>query len=81
LSPEAKHTVEVLLEEAETTDCDAADGKLSGLTKLDLSDNSISDLQPLQSLTKLTDLDLDDNSISDIKPLASLTNLTGIELG
>src|SRR4028118_2163513 len=36
LSPEAKHTVEVLLQKAETTDCDAADRKLSTLTELDL---------------------------------------------
>src|SRR4028119_462239 len=37
LSPEAKHTVEVLLQKAETTECDAADQELSGLIELDLS--------------------------------------------
>jgi internalin A len=37
LSPETKHTVEVLLEKAETTECGAADRKLSILTQLDLS--------------------------------------------
>jgi internalin A len=32
LSPETKHTVEVLLKEAGTTECDAANRKLSSLT-------------------------------------------------
>ena len=41
LSPEAKHTVEVLLEKAETTECDAADQKLSTLTELYLNGNPI----------------------------------------
>jgi hypothetical protein len=30
LSPEAKHTVEMLLKEAETSECDMANQKLSG---------------------------------------------------
>ena len=73
LSPEAKHTVEVLLKEAETTECDAANQKLSSLTELDLGHNQISDIKPLESLTNLTRLDLGHNQISDIKPLAFLT--------
>src|SRR4028118_361212 len=56
LSPEAKHTVEVLLEEAGTTECDAANQKLSSLTGLALNNNQISDIKPLESLTNL-DLD------------------------
>ena len=76
LSPEAKRTVEVLLQKAETTECEAANLKLSSLTELDLDDNQISDIKPLESLTNLTQLDLDANQISDIKPLESLTNLT-----
>jgi Leucine-rich repeat (LRR) protein len=54
LSPEAKHTVEVLLKEAGTTECDAANQKLSSLTGLDLDNNQISDIKPLESLTNLT---------------------------
>jgi internalin A len=77
LSPEAKRTVEVLLQKAETTECDAANLKLSSLTELDLDNNQISDIKPLESLTNLTQLDLDNNQISDIKPLESLTNLVG----
>ena len=80
LSPEAKRTVEVLLQKAENTECDAANQKLSSLTTLDLNNNQISDIKPLESLTNLTWLDLDNNQISDIKPLQSLTNLTWLSL-
>ncbi|WP_445240757.1 leucine-rich repeat domain-containing protein [Microcoleus vaginatus] len=57
LSPETKHTVDVLLEQAGTNDCDAADRKLSSLTELFLSGNVIGDITPLASLTNLTVLD------------------------
>ena len=80
LSSEAKHTVKVLLEKAETTECDAANQKLSSLTEISLRNNQISDIKPLASLTNLTILDLTDNQISDIKPLVSLTNLTNLYL-
>ncbi|MEG3931390.1 leucine-rich repeat protein [Microcoleus sp. B13-B4] len=79
LSLEAKHTVEVLLQKARTTECDEADRELFRLTELDLGANQISDLKPLESLTKLTELHLGANQISDLKPLESLTRLT--ELG
>ena len=80
LSPEAKHTVEVMLRKAKTTECDAADRKLSSLTEFYLDNNEISDIKPLQSLTQLTNLYLSRNEISDIKPLESLTNLILLEL-
>jgi len=80
LSPEAKRTVELLLQKAETTECDAANQKLSTLTELALNNNEISDIQPLESLTNLTGLLLANNEISDIKPLESLTNLTVLSL-
>ena len=80
LSPEAKHTVDVLLEQAGTTECDAANQTLSSLTEINLSGNEISDIKPLASLTNLTSLSLGANQISDIKPLASLTNLTSLSL-
>ena len=76
LNPEAKHTVEVLLQYAETTECDAANQTLSSLTALYLRDHQISDIKPLESLTNLTVLGLPNNRISDIKPLESLTKLT-----
>jgi internalin A len=80
LSPETKHTVEVLLEKAGTTECEAADRQLSSLTELTLSCNQIKDIKPLASLTNLTRLYLNYNQISDIQPLASLTNLTELHL-
>ena len=46
LSPEAKHTVEVLLQKAGTTECDAANQKLSLLTN-STSTPQISDIKPL----------------------------------
>ena len=54
LSPEVKHTVEVLLEKAGTTECDEANQKLSSLANLSLEDNQISDIKPLASLTNLS---------------------------
>ena len=80
LSPEAKHTVEVLLQNANTTECDAANQRLVSIRSLDLSDKEISDIKPLESLTNLTILYLIHNKISDIKPLESLTNLTRLGL-
>ncbi|MBE9188090.1 leucine-rich repeat domain-containing protein [Microcoleus sp. LEGE 07076] len=65
LSVEAKRTVEVLLQKAGTTECDAADRKLFSLAELSLSNNSISDIKPLESLTKLTKLVLEANQIYD----------------
>ena len=80
LSHESKHTVEVLLKQAGTTECDAANQKLSSLTALFLWDNQISDIKPLASLPNLIALSVGNNQISDIKPLASLTNLTTLQL-
>ena len=75
-----KHTVEVLLKEVETQDCQEANQKLSNLTKLYLQRTQISDLKPLSNLTNLTLLHLWDNKISDVKPLSNLTNLTNLDL-
>ena len=80
LSPEAKHTVEVLLQKAWTTDCDEGDRQLSSLTQLSLVGEQISDIKPLASLTELTLLQLNFNKIVDIKPLASLTELSWLDL-
>lgn len=80
LSPQTKHTVDVLLQVAGTQDCNQADKKLSILSQLDLNNNQIADLKPLSSLTNLTELDLSNNRIADLKPLSSLTNLTELIL-
>ena len=44
LTPEAPHTVEKLLEEAETQACDQANSKLTNLTLLFLNDNQVIDV-------------------------------------
>ena len=79
-SVETLHTVDALLQEAKTQDCNQADKLLSTRIKLSLNDNQIADLKPLSTLTNLTILSLGSNQITDIKPLSSLTNLTGLWL-
>ena len=55
--------------------------KLTALTDLNLSDNSISSLTSLSGLTALTNLDLSDNTkIKDVLPLTDLSNLTSLDL-
>ncbi|MDC0832125.1 hypothetical protein POG22_03755 [Geitlerinema sp. CS-897] len=80
LTPEARHTVEVLLEEAGTTECDRAEAELMSRTVLRIWRQEIINLQPLESLTNLTELYLISNEIENIEPLANLTNLTGLYL-
>ncbi|MEG3966849.1 leucine-rich repeat domain-containing protein [Microcoleus sp. T2B6] len=80
LSEEARRTVKVLLKKAGTDDAEEAERILSSMTKLDLSDNEITDISFLGSLTNLTTLDLSDNEITDISFLGSLTNLTTLYL-
>ncbi|MFM6205814.1 leucine-rich repeat domain-containing protein, partial [Planktothrix sp.] len=76
LGEETKHTIEVLLKVAETTDCNQANQALSQITTLNLNYGEISDSRPLSSLTQLKVLYLANNQISDINPLSSLTQLT-----
>ncbi len=80
LPPATRYTVEVLLGEAGTQDCDRADEILGNLTEIQLGGNQIVDVQPLSTLTNLTDLSLGFNEISDITPLSLLTNLRWLNL-
>lgn len=80
LSSEAKHTVEMLLDEAYTSNCQEANEILFNTTELDLSNKQISDITPLKYLTNLTWLNLSDNQVSDLTPLQALTNLTFLDL-
>jgi internalin A len=75
LSQAARHTVEVLLKCANTSDIDEANRILSIRNKLTISRSKISDITPLQSLSHLTHLYLYNHQISDITPLQSLTHL------
>jgi internalin A len=81
LTREARHTVEMLLEIAGTSDCDEAQKVLLNLTELHLNDNQITDINPLSALTNLTELSLGHNQITDITGLSALTNLTSLGLG
>ena len=54
--------------------------KSINLTKLNLRENKIENIEPLKGLTNLTDLDLDSNKIDNIEPLKGLTNLTDLDL-
>src|SRR6476661_9787382 len=76
LTKEARHTVEMLLEIAGTSDCDEAQKLLLNLTEIHLNENQITDINPLSGLTNLTELSLGNNQISDITGLSALTNLT-----
>ena len=86
LNPEAKHTVEVILERIRIQDCQRAYQKLLSTTSLELSSDGvllqerINDLSPLSSLVHLEELDLSDNEISDLTPLSSLVNLRTLYL-
>jgi len=51
----------------------------TNLVRLSLSDNSITDLTPLQNLVSLSDLRLGSNSVTDLSPLAGLTGLSVLD--
>lgn len=80
LSPEAKRTLDVLLQQVGTSNCDRANQMLAEIKFLDLSTFLLSDLSPLQGLTQITGLKLRNNHISDLTPLQSLTNLEDLDL-
>jgi len=80
LSVEARITVEVLLAEAGTSDCERAAKTLSSRTELRLENDQITDVNPLAGLTNLEWLSLNNNQIADVTPLARLTNLKELYL-
>ena len=53
---------------------------LSGLRRLDLSGNRLTDISPLAGLGGLASLDLSGNALANIAPLASLTGLRRLDL-
>lgn len=53
---------------------------LTKLTSLDLSGNSVHDLEPLKGLVLLEHLSLKGNGISSISPLSALVNVTYLDL-
>jgi internalin A len=80
LSPEARHTVEMLLDEAYTSNSQEANEILLDTNDMDLSNKEISDITPIKYLTNLTWLNLSGNQVSDLTPIKYLTNLTWLNL-
>lgn len=80
LSSDTRHTVEVLLEYAETQECDRADEILDAMEKLQLGGMKIVNVEPISTLTNLSELVLSFNEIEDIQPLSTLTQLTWLNL-
>jgi Leucine-rich repeat (LRR) protein len=80
LAENVKHTINVLLEKARTSDCSFANSKLSNARFINLNGNAISNLLPLSSFINLTKLDLNNNKVVDIQPLEKLTNLTELSI-
>jgi internalin A len=74
ISDEAKHTVEILLQISDTSECDLANELLSNTTELNLKLTQITDISPLSSFTQLTNLILGSNQISDIAQSPSSSN-------
>lgn len=80
LPPDQKYTIEILLREAKTENCQTASNYLTNLQELSLVNNQIVDLTPLANLTNLIELRLRQNQIVNVNALANLTNLTHLDL-
>jgi internalin A len=80
ISKEAEKTVQAVLDELGTEDCQIAGSKANGLQELRLNSSGIKDLTPLIDLVNLTVLSLEDNRIEDITPLSNLTRVRKLNL-
>lgn len=74
------NTVKVLLQIAQTEDCEKADKKLQSLNALYLEDRKLESLAPLSHMTQLIFLNARKNAVSDLRPLSQLTNLISLKL-
>src|SRR6476469_6365290 len=81
LSPDAKYTIDLLLGQAGTNDCNQASVELSTLTTLYLNGNTIGRPGRVKSLINLDSHGFSGKRISDIRPLKYFTNLTKLDLG
>jgi internalin A len=78
VSAETRKTIDVLLKESGTDDCQAANLELNKLTSIVLYDGQISDLKPLASLTNLQAIAAAQNKIVDLRPLTALNKLRAL---
>jgi CHAT domain-containing protein/tetratricopeptide (TPR) repeat protein len=76
LSTESRQTLQVLLQVAETKDCQIAATTLANLTYLDLSNQQLTNLELLSNFPQIQRLQLENNSITEIIPLTALGNLS-----
>lgn len=80
LSTATRRTVDGLLLQAHTTNCNQAGQVLASTRQITLVGQSISDLSPLITLSNLRELNLTGNDITDLSPLQSLPNLSILRL-
>jgi internalin A len=80
LSPETRHTVEVLLWHSRTTVCEKAERILMKRINLQLGNSEIVDLRPLSSFSNLRTLDLAHNQVVDVSAIANLKGLNFLNL-
>ena len=77
-------TVEVLLEQAGTKDCEVAQEWLLQLERMKLVggiiDSKLSDLTPLENLMNIKELTIEDTQVQDFSPLAKIRGLTKLIL-
>lgn len=81
LDPAARHTVEALLRVAKTQNCEQAWRNLADLPVLDLSNQTIQDLEPIATFNHWRALSLPGNQIRDLRPLAGMSSLRQLILG
>ena len=81
LTPATLNTIDQILNNLGTQDCQQASRKIPLTFALNLSNQNITDLAPLATLPNLTQLNLYNNQIKDLTPLSSLKNLDHLILG
>lgn len=79
-SPEVQRTIEMLLNNADTTDCQAAYDTLAKQTKWSLERWGLSDLSVLTAFPALERLSLAGNNIKDLSPLTRLPKLSHLNV-
>jgi internalin A len=76
-----RKTIDVLLQTANTTDCQLADTKLQSLTELNLNFQGLTNIEPLASFHNLKKLYLLGNDLGNLQPLSKLNKLVELDLG
>lgn len=83
LKQSTKNTIDELLNEVDTLDCNLAEKRLSNISYVVLygKDGKSLDLRPFRSLNHLKSLSISSGNISDITPLRYSKNLRSLKLG